>query len=211
MCWNETVSLNTFFVGLFGVVLAGFNGYSPFDLLFYMSIVLMQLIEAFAWRNLSDPVANTFISKTAHALLQFQPIASILRMYPVDRSLTFKLIGAYLGFGALQRIYNTMNPVGTKIERFQMWQGENGHLVWNWLTKDNWRALSLINYFTFFILPFVLLKEYSLLVFILASIGISFWTFYKHDTWASMWCWLGNIAIMGIIAKIIFYDAYCMP
>ena len=50
MCWNASVSLNTYAFGLFASSFAYVNGVTNLSgLIFYQSFIIMQLIEYFIW------------------------------------------------------------------------------------------------------------------------------------------------------------------
>ena len=53
MCWNQTISLNTFIFTLFGINFAYLNNViSIYDYIFYLLFSSIQLLEYFAWGNL---------------------------------------------------------------------------------------------------------------------------------------------------------------
>ena len=55
MCWNETVSLNTFLFSFFAINFAYFNNViNGYEYLFYYSFISMQLLEYFAWKHLNN-------------------------------------------------------------------------------------------------------------------------------------------------------------
>ena len=61
MCWNAKVSLNTFLFSLFGTLFAYFyNVIGKFETLYYVSVISMQLIEYFTWKNLNNHKINKF-------------------------------------------------------------------------------------------------------------------------------------------------------
>ena len=36
------------------------------------------------------------------------------------------------------------------------------------------------------------------------TLGISLYTFYRHNTWGSMWCWIVNAIILFVCGKVIW-------
>lgn len=86
MCWNEHVSMNTFLFSSFVLGLVLYNNlYTPYKIneihslaayLFLFSIVLMQLVEYFLWRNLTTEY-NLVWSGIGLGLLLLQPIFSL--------------------------------------------------------------------------------------------------------------------------------------
>jgi len=88
MCWNESVSLNTFMFSSFILLLIIYNNlftqYKIQELnniwvyLFLASFIFMQLIEFFIWRNINNKFYNKLFSIIATLLLIIQPIMSIM-------------------------------------------------------------------------------------------------------------------------------------
>jgi hypothetical protein len=209
MCWNASISLNTFLVGVFGVALGAFNGYSLFTLLFFMSFILMQLVEYFMWNHLDDPVKNYWISVAAQGVLAAQPVASILRIYPTDPTVSLQMLAAYAVLGGLTKIWADWDAPAVAADKMRMYVGRNGHLVWNWLSKKHLNAASLLVYFVFLLAPLFYLREWLGLAFALLTLGAAIWTYSAYETWGSMWCWFINVLVLGLIGKIVFYDEVC--
>ena len=72
MCWNEHVSLNTFLFSSFILLLIIYNNaYTKYKIeelnniniyIFLASIIFIQLIEFFIWRNMNNKYYNNFFS-----------------------------------------------------------------------------------------------------------------------------------------------------
>jgi len=97
MCWNAEVSFESFGLGLLGMVLAHQMGYSLSMLLFFATIVFMQLIEGIVWSYGEDPDVNEGASLGAAALLMLQPVASILALSPTRYQVPMLVAYAILG------------------------------------------------------------------------------------------------------------------
>lgn len=195
MCWNSTVSLNTFMIGLFAVLFAYFNEIiTLYEVLFYMSFISMQLIEYFAWKNLNNKKINKIISYIALTLLIIQ-IPILLFVYNIN----YKYIIIFIIL--LISIYDIMN----NNINFSFVKASNGHLQWNW-NKLSW--LFWILYFG--IGSFVLLKnkKYIVYVLLLLTALISYYSYYKNNTYGSVWCWTVNIISFYLIVKV-FYKDFC--
>jgi len=195
MCWNSTVSLNTFLFSAFVIFLAALNKYPIPVLIFYASFITMQLLEYFIWKNLSDKKKNNFYSTCAGYLLLLQPIASIGLLWNVNRQLFWVLLGIYL---VLVASTARLTP------DHYAYVGKNGHLVWNWLEKKNINWLLISIYFIFFFLPMLLAKEYYIFGFSFAAWIVSLYFFWKYDTWGTMWCWFANLLLFFVLIKYIF-------
>ena len=196
MCWNASVSLDSFLVGFTAILIGGIYGMSLPVLCFYGTIVFMQLIEYIVWTHPFNSDINGYASMCAAFLLWMQPIAAIL-------TTTYKLplIIAYCTIGILYRIYCGWNP-----NDYRMYPGKDGHLVWKWLTEDS--TIGLVIYFVFLFIPVFFLASKEMIVLILVTLGASLYGYYTTNTWGSMWCWLTNglvviACIKGIISKML--------
>ena len=79
MCWNESVSMNTFIFSTFVVIFSYFNNVLDiYQSLLLFSISFMQLVEFFIWRNIKNTRKNIFYSKIAELVLVSQPVFSLL-------------------------------------------------------------------------------------------------------------------------------------
>lgn len=194
MCWNAEVSLQSFLIGITATFAAYQKGL-PFPIaLFCLTIVFMQLIEYIVWTFYENKQVNFAASVGAASLLFLQPVASILTL-PSKQIQT--LLPSYFGLSFLTLFLRT----GPLEERYRMTRGENGHLVWHWLQKDWKTAVSLVIYFVFLLVPLLLRNQWELLAISLGTLGVSLYSYFKENTWGSMWCWIVNYIVVGISAK----------
>jgi len=164
-----------------------------------MSIVSMQLIEFFLWRNISNPSANYFWSIAGVFLLTLQPIASTLLIE--NKPLRNKLLLSYGSAATLYMIYMLMN------KNFQTTVSVDGHLRWNWAYQTN-IVLVMSVYMVFLYVQLIITKNVLGLVFTL-TLFVSYYYFYYRDGSAgSMWCWSINGMMIYFIAKLLFYLPY---
>ena len=203
MCWSAEVSLNTFILGLVAILFAGQYMSLPL-ILFCASIAFMQLIEYFMWTiGLHNKTANYYISLAAALLLWLQPIASISTLVH-NESIAVVLLILYTVLTVLYKgIYSIIDKTPSQ-QMYRMYEGSNGHLVWNWLQHNTQTAIGLFLYFTFLLLPVILSKNWTLLSVIAITLGISLYTFYRHNTWGSMWCWIINGIVLFVCGKVIW-------
>jgi hypothetical protein len=192
MCWNAEVSLQSFLIGFTAIFIANQKGLSLPITIFCLTIVFMQLIEYFVWTYYDNPTVNFTASLAAAGLLWLQPIASMLTL---ESNQMIPFIQAYVGLSFLAFLLPRKIPYE---ERYTMKRAENGHLQWNWLQKDVQTTISLVLYFIFLLTPLLLRKQYTLLSITLMTLAISLFTFYKDNTWGSMWCWIINYLVIGI-------------
>lgn len=203
MCWNSQVSMNTFIFSMFGILFALYNKYSPFIILLLFSFSIMQLIEFGIWKSID--MKNIFYNKVftlcGVIAVLFQPVASILLLYPTNLKLTLIFLCIYLAI-----IVYTVASLKLKVNEIYSYVGKNGHLVWSWATKSNINILLFITYFTFIFVPLILSKNYTIFIISLVILLLSFYFFFKYDTWGTMWCWAANIVVLILVAKILFID-----
>ena len=88
MCWNAEVSLNTFLFSSFVLVIIIYNNsftkYKIQELnnkwmyILIVSIVSIQLLEFFIWKNINNKFYNNIFSISTSLLLIIQPIFSLM-------------------------------------------------------------------------------------------------------------------------------------
>lgn len=191
MCWNAKVSIQSFALGITAVFFAYAKGLSIPTTLFCLTIVFMQLIEYVAWTNIENPDINYQVSLWANFLLWLQPVASILTLSPT-------LSVPFLALYSLLTLLGKLIEPGPLRERYRMYAGENKHLVWNWLQKDVYTTVSLVVYFFFLFVPLLFSGQFTILFLAISTLGISLYSFWKDNTWGSMWCWLVNYIVVGV-------------
>ena len=193
MCWNADVSIKSFLIGAIAIIGGAIYGISTPFLLFYSTIVCMQLVEYIVWTNINDKTVNFYASIAAVFLLWLQPIFAMLTMT------NYKMISiiAYCIIWLLYHIYDNWEL------NLQMYPGKDGHLVWKWLEGN--RGLWI--YFIFLLTPVFFIVSKEMIALILLTLFASLYGYYKTNTWGSMWCWLVNglviiACITGIIRRI---------
>jgi hypothetical protein len=194
MCWNQSVSLNTFLVGLFAVSLALHNNLlSYIGALGAMAFISMQLLEYFAWGNINNKNVISLLSKIGLALVLLQPLLIFAPSLPVN--ILYPYIALYITF--LIASYTVVKPFSDIV--FSMHKSTNGHLAWEWLELPYY--ISLI-WFAFFIFPLIYSKRYLFTSLITLAFSVSFVTYYESNTWGSTWCWLSNIYSLYLLGSI---------
>jgi uncharacterized membrane protein len=188
------VSIKSFIIGLTAIIAGALVGISTPVLLFYSTIVCMQLVEYVVWTNINNKNVIFNASIAAVLLLWLQPIFAMLTMN------NYKMISiiAYCIIGLLYSLYDNR-----KI-KLQMYPGNDGHLVWNWLEGN--RGLWI--YFIFLLTPVFFMVSKEMIALILLTLFASLYGYYTTNTWGSMWCWLVNglvvlACIKGILKKMI--------
>uniref|UniRef100_A0A6C0H3L0 Uncharacterized protein n=1 Tax=viral metagenome TaxID=1070528 RepID=A0A6C0H3L0_9ZZZZ len=194
MCWNETVSLNTFLFSLFGISLAYFNNVIiTFKYLYLISFISIQLLEYFTWKHLNNIKINRLLSQIGLFIIFIQPILFILSIPNVKYSVKTPVLALYILFFLFCVIYFPID--------FSMKKAPNGHLAWNWLKFPS----VIIFIWLFFLLVLLLyVKNYILFIMNLIIFLAIYYTYYKTNTWGSLWCWIANLATIFYIAKVFF-------
>lgn len=198
MCWNATVSLQSFALGSLAILLGIQNQLDPTLLFFCATITLMQAIEAIAWSYPYEthPTTHTIASRAAALLLWSQPLASIqtLRGTPFT-AYRSPLSASYILLTLLDVFLRPTPPSAYRM------RPKKGHLEWEWLPSPlSPASSSLLPYFFFLFLPLLLVPNPLLLFFVFTTLGLSLYAYHTDNTWGSLWCWQVNgiaIAIVG--------------
>lgn len=198
MCWNASVSLNTYALGLFASSLSLYNGDSNIrGFIFYNSIVIIQLIEYFIW---SKTFSNRLLSQIALFVLISQPFLNILKIEKRPDLVPYLLAG-YILFIVI--VYTTIIPLNTV--DFSSVPSKNGHLSWNWL---NWNIYIIVIWYAFLSARWIIDNMYITLVVITIFLIVSIILFKETKTYGSMWCWIVNIVSFYLILRV-FYNDLC--
>ena len=198
MCWNASVSLNTYALGLFASSLSLYNGDSNIrGFIFYNSIVIIQLIEYFIW---SKTFSNRLLSQIMLLVLISQPFLNILKIEKRPDLVPYLLTG-YILFIVI--VYTTIIPLNTV--DFSSVPSKNGHLSWNWL---NWNIYILVIWYAFLSARWIIDNMYITLVVITIFLIVSIILFKETKTYGSMWCWIVNIVSFYLILRV-FYNDFC--
>ena len=193
MCWNSTVSLNTFMIGLFAVLFAYYNDVvTLYEGLFYLSFFSMQLVEYFAWKNLNNKKRIIIISYIAIILL-FVQVPLLALAFNKNKTYNYLIILIFSLFILLIPFKN--NPPITR--------SQNSHLAWNFVDIN---VTIIYLFITFTLLLYN--KEYILFIILFITLLFSLYSYYHSSTWGSVWCWTVNILSLYLIVKV-FYKDFC--
>ena len=196
MCWNASVSLNTFVFGLFASLFAYFNGeIKILGVIFYLSVIIMQLVEYFIW---SKTFSNRLLSQIALLVIFFQPIFNTLNIEERSELIPYLLV-AYIIFVII--LYTSIIPLNTV--DFSSVPSKNGHLSWKWL---NCNLLIISIWYMFLSSRWIIDKMYITLILLTIVLIISMILYKDTNTWGSMWCWVCNITSFYIILSIFYKD-----
>ena len=206
MCWNSEVSLNTFIFSMFILLLIMYNNaYTKYKIkelhhfwiyAFFISFILMQLIEYFIWKNINNPFYNKFYSICASLLLIIQPIISIMI---INNSVIKKyMLITYLILTIPFTIYRYFlkNIISTVTKQ--------KHLRWNFLLYEN-EDIYFVIWLFFFLFSFFYNKTYFGFFFGLILLLIIVYNYYKDKSIGSMWCWSVNLIMLYYATYLLIY------
>lgn len=201
MCWNASVSINTYIFSVFASLLALVNNGNIITVegfFLYQSFCTIQLIEYFVWSN---TFSNKILSQLAAALILSQPLFSsfLLNHYPHLKKYLIPIIIAYLLF---LMIFMYIWKPWSKVN-FEMSKSENGHLSWKWMKLP---LILVIVWLAFFLIPFLITRQYLLFCFTLLTAVITYIFYSKDLTWGSLWCWVANILSFVLVFKVLYKD-----
>jgi len=204
MCWNESVSLNTFLFSSFVLALIIYNNsYTKYKIqelnniwvyFFLASIIFIQLIEFFIWRNINNKFYNNIFSIAATLLLLIQPIASMMLLSNIE--LRNLLIILYLSFVIPYSIYKFSTiHVHSVIS-------QDGHLRWIFVQAS---PIIFFLWLFFFLFSIFYDKKWTFLIFAVTSL-LSAYINYKNDhSVGSMWCWSVNLFAIYYVFYLLIY------
>jgi hypothetical protein len=204
MCWNESVSLNTFLFSSFVLTLIIYNNsYTKYKIqelnntwmyIFIASFVFMQLIEFFIWRNINNKFYNNLFSILALLLLFIQPIAGIMLLQNIE--LRNLLLASYLLVATPYSIYEfSTKHIHTLVSKL-------GHLKWTIFQNP---SIVWVVWLFFFLFSFVYEKKWSGFLFAFITLLISFVNYKNDQTMASMWCWSVNSLMIYYAIYLLIY------
>jgi len=208
MCWNKDISLNTFLFSSFVLCLIIYNNaYTQYKIeelnnvyvyIFFMSFILIQLIEYFIWININNPLYNSIFTGLATLLIILQPIAST--MIISDYTVKKRLLQSYLLFIVPLSIYNfDIKKVNSSVSKLN-------HLRWNTMFSYNFYGIIVSTIWLFFFLFPLFYKRYNFgLMFGLLTLILTIYNFYKDDTVDSMWCWIVNTVMIYYAIYLLLY------
>jgi hypothetical protein len=203
MCWNESVSLNTFLFSMSVLCLIMYNNaYTKYKIkeldniwvyLFFASFISMQLVEFFIWRNINDKYYNHIFSVAGTILLLSQPFFSLMILSNIKlRNILLAICSLIVPY----IIYKLLNiDIYSEVAK-------NGHLRWKWINTS-----PIIYILVVFFLSFSLFyeKKYVFVFLGLGLLGLSYYNYKMDDTYSSMWCWLLNSIMLYYAAYLLIY------
>jgi hypothetical protein len=199
MCWNASVSLNTYIFGLFASLFSYYNGFGNIlSVIFYQSFIIMQLIEYFIW---TKAFSNKLLSQIGFFVIMCQPIFNIIKIEQSPQVIPY-ILAAYIIFIVI--LYTFIVPLNTV--NFSTVPSKNGHLSWKWLDLN---IYIIFIWYAFLSIRWIIDKMYLILTIITTLLIITLILYKDTNTFGSMWCWTANIISFYLIFEV-FYKNICM-
>lgn len=212
MCWNAPVSLTTFLTSSIMCLYLWFRNLHN-DRIFSIFIfwfALIQLIEFFMWRNMSN---HSIFSKLALMNISLQPVVLVTALfyfyknvYSIEEKI---LLYSILGISLIKTVVSAYYAFVThKNNEWLSVKGPHCHLVW-WFNKNSKKMPSITQLDFFYIVPFLLavllVKPFSqgLIYFTLASLSSLLSHIFYPEERGSLWCWIANLT--GIVTIMMPY------
>lgn len=198
MCFNASVSLNTF---IFGFIIAIIAYYTKIInnsiIIILLSFSSIQLLEYFTWTYYNNKKINKILSYIGLIIILTQIFLLNYYLPPANIS-RFILI---LLFIILILFIIIQLP---KIN-FAMTRGKNKHLIWHWLDLPIiWIIIGL----SFYIIPILFTRNLLIIIIYLLVLAISLYFYWNYKTWGSMWCYFSNTLWAIVLIKIIIRYLY---
>jgi len=186
MCYNPEVSLITFIFGCISAfIIYKLNIVNKEIIIILLSFTAIQFIEFLVWINYNNEKINKLLGKIAFIIIIIQIL--LLQIFLLKKS--FRIYSLILFFILFIIFIIIELP---KID-FRMKKGKNKHLSWYWINLPIfWIIIGLLYY----LIPsfFNKYNYKSIFIFTFITLLISLYFHYKYKTWASMWCYISNIA-----------------
>jgi hypothetical protein len=208
MCWNKDISLNTFLFSSFVLLLIMYNNtYTKYKIkefdniwmyIFFISFILMQLIEYFIWINLNVSIYNNLFTTIAKLLIFFQPIATTMLI--TNNHIRSIMLSLYLIIYTPLGIYRLLTQKkNSTITPFK-------HLNWN-LQEDNSLVDNILGlgWFIFFLFPLFYEGRILGLLFGILTLAIMSYYYLRDGSVSSMWCWIVNSIMVYYAAYLLLY------
>lgn len=209
MCWNQYVSINTFVFSAVVLMLIAFNNkYSKYKIqdfqskyvyFFVISVISMQLIEFFIWRNINNKMMNNIFSVIGFLLLIIQPFASLMLLK--NKYVKTQLISFYTIISLIYIIYNLSTHTPTTSV------SKTGHLKWDWVNKTHSPFLFFMYlFFSFF--SGLYERIYAPIIYSTILLLTTYITYSTDNTVGSIWCWFINAISLYYAFKLLIYLPY---
>ena len=212
MCFSEKTSWITFIIGVIAsITLAYRHGKTDKSMMFIalatIWVLLMQVVDAFTWRNQGNAAVLAKISNWGYSVNILQPIVfALLLLYLFqkessqrNKNVTYILIFIYClvitGFPIekmIKRACNNSSYSGCNLD-YRWWRGENGQI--------RGIVYHIVCWLLFLTMIYPKSASYAIIAYLFLTFTISS-VFYNKSV-ASIWCWF---AAFGPIIALLYKE-----
>jgi len=209
MCYNETISLNTF---VFSMAVMAFiyynNEYTQYKIktfqnkyvyLFFISIVSIQLVEYFLWKSIKtgnvrmNEIASVFGWLFIRILHPVAFISLLDNTFLRNLLVVSYLISLFIFTMFFRKPIDFFTSV------------KDGHLFWHWLYGEKIECLIYGLVYFAFLVPSFMKMPWLLGI---AMIYFIYLYFHRNNNWTSMWCWSINLTFIFYLVWILIVLPY---
>jgi len=134
-------------------------------------------------------------------IIQAPTIMLMIQNTTIKYSLLLIYILFFIGYFEFKRIYSPIT--------FHTSIGKTGHLRWDWINTNGYgNKILLLVYLLIYVTSLLLINNTEITVIGLLTLFVSVFFYYKDNTFASMWCWLGNIFFLYLIVSILLIKPF---
>jgi len=213
MCWNETISLNTFIFTTGCLLFIAYNHYytkyklpefrNPAIYLVIVSFTSIQLVEYFLWRSIktNNKNMNYFASIIGWIFIYVIQPAILLYIAPQKYEMQRNILATIYStvFVAVNLYKYLYSPF-----IFQTGIRNNGHLDWLWFYLNGYERILAVCYFACFIFLFL---QFPIIISIIFA--ILFYLYAKYEkVWGSLWCFLFNGIMILLLIELLVVLPY---
>lgn len=201
MCFNSTVSIITYIVGLTGSYQLYQYQFTP-EAIFYGWVIQMQLLEYFLWKNqpcgtdIDITTTNQHITNLANVVNHLEPFILWIAILHFSKSILPDYVNQYMYVFAIITglyTYNTIkNSMCTTVT-----EESKPHLHWKWNNGKHYIPFYLLFLFTLLFLSYHGLEYPRNLIncfIILISYLISYKIYGDKHSVGAMWCFIAAFA-----------------
>ena len=204
MCWNKEVSLNTFLFSSFVLGLVVYNTrYTKYKMqmfqnnwmvVFFMSFIVIQLVEYFIWKNIKHPFYNGVFSTIAAIIIFLQPVVTTMLIN--NANIRNHLLFLYLLFFVPFVVYRLLTKqIFSKVNSY-------GNLSWSFFEMPPVLATM---WYLFFLFPLLYNHSYFGLTFGVVTLLLLAINIKEYNSISSLWCWVVNSVMLFFAAYLLFY------
>ncbi|NBP66067.1 MAG: hypothetical protein EBU66_15575 [Bacteroidetes bacterium] len=198
MCWNASVSLNTYIFALFGLIIGYINNFDRKFLLLGALFSFIQFIEYMLWSNFDNKNMNRLWSIIGFIVIILEPYATINMLNSgMLKNILFAWYSIIIGLNITFYKHNFITTIA-----------KNKHLEWRWL--PNFITLpSILLWITWFVailLPLMIRSKDNMdyryiTIIIIGTLIMSLYFYVTTNSFGSMWCWSSNLIWLYVIYK----------